>query len=419
MDLATVDWLASAEGREAIAEVGRYDADQALAAGTRLRRAGTSPELAAAAMTQARLRERAIDKLGPLGDQLLLTPDLLEQATRARVAARHAERFAQAGCRLVYDLGCGLGSDSLALLAAGLDVEAVDIDPVTAAVAAHNLRVGSSGGPGLVRQGRAEDLQLPADRDGIGIWLDPARRVSGSSGPQGRTRRVAALDQMSPPWQTVQELAGEVPAAGAKLGPGFPAAALPPGAEAQWTSWDGSSVECCVWWGATVRFAGRTAAVPTPLGWLEIGPDGEEDGPAGPPRQSRRPEPTPGGWLFEPDPSVLQAGLAGTVGRQVGARLWDDTGGYLLGEGSTDHPGLRRWLVVQVLPATTAGLRRWVRSGDIGDLTVKKRGVPTTPEQVRRELRPRGSRSATLLLCRVAGKATALQVAQPQPEPTG
>ena len=63
----------------------------------------------------------------------------LEQASRPEVADHHASRFVQAGVRRVIDIGCGIGSDSMAFVRAGLEVLAVDIDPVTAVVAQANL----------------------------------------------------------------------------------------------------------------------------------------------------------------------------------------------------------------------------------------------------------------------------------------
>ena len=63
----------------------------------------------------------------------------LEQATRPEVADHHASRFLEAGVRRVIDLGCGIGSDSMAFARAGLEVVAVDVDPATAAVAQANL----------------------------------------------------------------------------------------------------------------------------------------------------------------------------------------------------------------------------------------------------------------------------------------
>ena len=70
---------------------------------------------------------------------MLFTEAGLEQATRLRVAALHAGRFARAGVEHVADLGCGIGGDALALAAIDLEVTAADADEVTAAIAAFNL----------------------------------------------------------------------------------------------------------------------------------------------------------------------------------------------------------------------------------------------------------------------------------------
>src|SRR5699024_2397964 len=92
------------------------------------------------ALPISRLRSRARAKFGEFADSMLFTPDGLEQATRLPVAALHAQRFRRAGISSVADLGCGIGGDAMALAGLGLDVHAVDRDPVTVAVAIVNLR---------------------------------------------------------------------------------------------------------------------------------------------------------------------------------------------------------------------------------------------------------------------------------------
>ena len=72
---------------------------------------------------------------------MFFTRDGLEQASRPEVADYHASRFVQAGVHRVIDIGCGIGSDSLAFARAGLEVLAVDVDPVTAVVAQANLAI--------------------------------------------------------------------------------------------------------------------------------------------------------------------------------------------------------------------------------------------------------------------------------------
>src|SRR3954469_4920938 len=104
-----------------------------------LRKAGHSPALVAAVLTQARLRSKARGKFGEFAGRMLFTEAGLEQATRLPVAARHASRFVAAGLSRVADLGCGIGGDAMAFAGADIDVVAVDADEVTAAIASYNL----------------------------------------------------------------------------------------------------------------------------------------------------------------------------------------------------------------------------------------------------------------------------------------
>jgi hypothetical protein len=80
-------------------------------------------------MTQSRLRSRGTEKFGEFAAGMLFTPDGLEQSTRLAIAARHAHRYAAAGVRDVYDLGCGLGADAMAF--AGLDLTSTPSTPTT------------------------------------------------------------------------------------------------------------------------------------------------------------------------------------------------------------------------------------------------------------------------------------------------
>src|SRR5207244_5346526 len=118
----------------------------ALAVTSRLRRDFTSLSASAssAAVTQATLRRRGRKKFGSDADRLWLTPDGLEQATSAAVAAHRARRFAELGSRLgraprVADLCCGIGGDLGALAAAGCDVVGVDRDEEAVLAATANV----------------------------------------------------------------------------------------------------------------------------------------------------------------------------------------------------------------------------------------------------------------------------------------
>lgn len=164
----------------------------------------------AAVLTQSRLRTRAEAKFGEFARQMLFTQAGLEQATRLNVAARHAERFAKAGIPHVADLGCGLGADSMAMASMDISVTAVEMDETTAACATINLMPFPHA---TVVHSDATSVEL----DGIdGVWLDPARRTTSTSGtkriwdPEAFSPRCPSLNAWQPP--TAQSASKWVPA---------------------------------------------------------------------------------------------------------------------------------------------------------------------------------------------------------------
>src|SRR5690625_1887886 len=117
-----------------------YDKDTVMQLGAKLREAGLDADLVSALLTQSKYRLRAREKFADFADGMLFTKDGLQQASRLLVGAYRARRFAAAGVSHVADLGCGLGGDSLAMAAMGLQVSSVEADEITATMAAVNLR---------------------------------------------------------------------------------------------------------------------------------------------------------------------------------------------------------------------------------------------------------------------------------------
>ena len=410
MDAAMVDRLSAGEGWALLQSLPPYDESGSLHLQGRLREAGFAPDLVAAAMTQSRLRARGAAKFGDFAAGMLFTPDGLEQATRLAIAARHAHRYAAAGVRDVYDLGCGLGSDAMAFAGLDLTVHAVDADDTTARIAAVNLRHWPSA---RVPHALAEDVQLPQGegRRHLGLWLDPARRVTGVADISGRTKRVFSLDAISPSWSQVLAFAEQVPATGAKLSPAFPHGSVPRGAEAQWTSWQGEVLECAVWWGPLVTTSGRTAAVCTESSTSVVTADDAFDGDLQPGLTSIN---DVGEWLYEPDRAIIRAGLTGALVAAVdGAELATGVG-YVTSGRPRELPWARRFRVVQAMPLSTKHLARWLRDHGHDRVTIKKRGVTLDADLLRRQLkmtgRGKGGSEATLVLTRVGGSQVALVV---------
>jgi hypothetical protein len=405
MDLALLRQLTTGEGWGLLQSLPPYDESQAMALQQRLREAGFEPELVAAALNQSRLRARATDKFGEFARGMVLTSDGLEQATRLAVAAQHAQRFRAAGIHTVHDLGCGIGADAMAMAGLDLRVRAIDADEVTAAIAAVNLRHWPDS---TAAYGTVEGFTAPAGAGapGVGAWLDPARRTPGVADVAGRTRRLFSLADISPSWDTVQAVARALPATGAKLSPGLPHAAVPAGAEAQWTSWDGEVVECAVWWGPLVRHAGRTAAVLRHGSPAVVVTAGAEE----PVALTNLAEVGP--WLYDPDRAVLRAGLVSALTDATGGVEVDAGVGYVTSTRPVDVPFARRYAVVEAMPFNVKALRGWLRDRGIDRLTIKKRGVSVDADLLRRQLRlpPKGRTEATVVLTRVRSNQVALVV---------
>ncbi|MFW5469199.1 THUMP-like domain-containing protein [Knoellia sp. CPCC 206435] len=409
MDVSTVKALAGPEGQELLRSLPPYSDSTALTLQNGLRRAGHPPELVAAALTQQRLRARAVEKFGEFASDMLFTPDGLEQATRLEVAVAHAHRFSRASLATVHDLGCGIGADAVTLSSLGVTVRGVDADPVTAAVADANLRPWPDS---RARAGRAEDVDIGSDpgRNRVGAWLDPARRTRGVADITGRTRRTFRLGEISPSWEFVQQVAARVPATGVKLSPGLDHAAIPAGTEAQWTSWAGDVVECAIWWGPLVVRRGRTARVMGPGAGPAVVDESVSD-PVVPLAASLA---DVGTWLHDVDRAVIRAGLVGSVTRATDGVESDEGTGYVFTSRDVTLSWTRRYAVHEAMPFTVKTLRAWLRGHGVTGLTIKKRGIRLDDEQLRRDLKI-GTKAgtgeqATVVLTRVGGSPAALVV---------
>ncbi len=401
--------LLTTEGWKLLNSLGPYSDKDALELNSRLRKAGHSAELVSAVLTQSRLRTRAEAKFGEFARQMIFTQAGLEQATRLKVAARHAERFIAAGITHVADLGCGIGADSMALSSMDIAVTAVELDETTAACATLNLMPFPSA---TVVQADATAIDLT----GVdGVWLDPARRTTTTSG----TTRLFDPEAFSPPLSFVESLAARGLAVGVKMGPGIPHESVPTGrgaqggeahgVEAQWVSVDGDVVEAVLWFNALARPAVSRAA-------LVIGPNGSAELTSQVPYDPSAQDVEIGsaeGYLYEPDGAVIRAGLVADLARSLGGHLLDPHIAYICAAELLDTPFAKVYRVLEVKPYNVKALKAWVRANRIGVLDIKKRGMSVTPEELRRQLLTgsgKGPNKATLVLTRIGEDRVAVVV---------
>jgi len=388
MDVDDLRRLLSPEGLQLLDEVGDLDSGADIVRTvSRLRAAGHDGGLVAAVLEQARLRSRARAKFGDFADRMLFTAAGLEQATRLRVAALHAGRFAEAGIDVVADLGCGIGADALAMAALDLGVVAVERDELTAAIAAFNLAPFPSA---RVELGDAEQ----ADLAGVGaVWLDPARRDGAA--------RLRDPGDWSPSLDWAFELAARLPA-GIKLGPGIDRDLLPATGEAQWISVDREVVELVLWSGPLARPGIRRSA-------LVLGSSGvneltaADDSPDAEPGELGR-------YLLEPDGAVIRARLIGDLARSVDGRMLDPTIAWITADAAPVTPFGQAFRVLERFPLDVKTLKRELAARGIGTLEIKKRAVDIDPAQFRTKLSLSGANAATLVLTRIAGARAAVLV---------
>ncbi|WP_138414132.1 THUMP-like domain-containing protein [Sinomonas gamaensis] len=386
--------LLTAEGWALLNSLGPYREEDALAISARLRKAGHSPELVSAVLSQARLRVKAEAKFGEFSGHMLFTRAGLEQATRLSVAARHARRFVDAGVRHVADLGCGLGADAMAMASLDLEVTAVELDETTAACATINLMPFPQA---RVVHADAQAVSL----EGIdGVWLDPARRTTTTSG----TTRLWDPEDFSPPLSFASELADKGLPVGVKLGPGIPHASVPDGCEAQWVSVDGDVTEVALYFNALRRPTIRRAA-------LVLADDSVSELVAETDfGEGVQPELGPlEGFLYEPDGAVIRSGLVAELADRLGGHLLDPHIAYICAPDLVSTPFARAYRVLDVRHYNVRALRQWVRDEGITALDIKKRGVAVAPDELRKLLmaglgkpaRKAPHKRATLVLTRI------------------
>ncbi len=365
-------------------------AQDAMAQVVKLRAEGHSPDLVATVLNQVKLRRRASQKFSEFADRMLFSEEGLEQATRLQISALHAHRFRAAGIKAVADLGCGIGSDSMAFASLGLQVSAFDVSEVSAALASYNLAVFPE-----AKVSVADITKLDLETFDA-LWFDPARRDL--QGPKKLSHKRVEPKDFSPALDFVFEWAAKKPT-GVKLGPGVDHELIPEGAEAQWVSHNGDLVELTLWFGSLRRTASRSALM------VASGKQHVFDGEVVQAQVSELKR-----YVYEPDSSLIRSHLLGDFANQHGLTLVSKDIAYLTSDELIDSPWLKAFEVIDVLSLDEKQIRKYLAEKQIGIVEIKKRGVDVTPEELRKKLRLKGTGAATLILTKLGDARKTLVV---------
>ncbi|MEP7293722.1 MAG: SAM-dependent methyltransferase, partial [Chloroflexota bacterium] len=112
----------------------------------------------------------------------------------------------------------------------------------------------------------------------------------------------------------------------------------------------------------------------------------------------------PRGWLVEPDPALIRAGLVANVALDLNGALLDPEIAYITTDERPRSAWVRAWQIIDWMPFNLKKLRAYLREHDVGTVTVKKRGTAVTPEELIAKLRLNGSGSGTIVLTRCRGE---------------
>lgn len=345
-----------------------------------------APEAVAAAVRLSMARRKAAEKFAR-GDRMWVEAVGVEQSTAEPVARHKAARFGAGP--LVVDLCAGIGGDAIAM-AARSQVLAVDLDPGMCRRMLWNASVYDVGNRVLAVQAQAETFAIPR---GAWVHLDPDRRAIGD-------RQAHALEDYAPGPSSWESIVRSVSAGAIKVSPGadFARHFPDPGFEIELISLRGECKEATVWFGALASCRRRATRLPEGVTWTDR--DGGAPTPAGVSPLSS--------WIYDPDPSLIRAGLLDGFAQAHGLRRVADGVDYLTAADRVETPFLAAFSVRDVSTLDLKHLRRMIERHHVGTLEIKVRGVDLTPEILRARLKPRGEESATLLIVGGAGPTRAV-----------
>jgi hypothetical protein len=204
------------------------------------------------------------------------------------------------------------------------------------------------------------------------------------------------VEDYLPPLRVVKDWLPRFPALGVKISPGVNLAELRSyDAEVEFISLRGELKEAVLWFGPLKTASYRATVLP---GAHTLVSD----------REAEQVIDEPRAYLYEPDPTVLRAGLVRTLGAQLEAAQLDPDIAYLTGDSRIETPFARSWAVETWFPFGLKHLRTYLRERSVGQVVVKKRGSPLQPEVLIRDLRLKGDQERVIFLTHLRGRPIVL-----------
>jgi hypothetical protein len=344
------------------------------------------PAAVTAALRIGECRRKARAKFSK-AEQMWLDPVGLEQATSEVVARHKAARFPR---QVIVDLCSGLGGDALALAEQG-EVIAVELDWARCQRLRWNSRVYGVEDRLLPCRGRAERFEFSRR---AWIHIDPDRRTVGAG-------RSLHIEGYCPGPEFLNALTRKAPGGAIKTGPAsnFNRWFSEPRFETEVISFHGECKEATIWFGDAVSCRRRATKLPEGVSWTNL--EGASGTLAATAAEVKS-------WIYDPDPSLIRAGLLDSFATSHDLQRLAPDIDYLTSHQLVANPFVAAFAVHSVHPLDCRRLRHICKGLDVGPIDIRVRGLSHRPEELRDRLKPRGSRSATLILAGGSGPPRAI-----------
>ena len=202
-------------------------------------------------------------------------------------------------------------------------------------------------------------------------------------------RRASRLVDYCPGPEFWSTVIARVPAGAIKLSPAadFSTHFAGSNVEIELISLRGECKEATVWFGELVSCRRRATRLPENVTWTDRDRSARTTFAAVAP---------PARLIYDPDPSLLRAGLLDGFACDHNLNRLAEGVDYLTATHWSRAPSSLPSEVREVCSLDLKALKRLIAKHEIGTLEIKVRGVDVTPEALRAKLKPRGTQAATL-----------------------
>ncbi len=325
-------------------------------------------------LTLKRIRGNALKRINN-AENYIFTVKGVEQSSSSAVANFHSSLFYEDD--VIADLCCGNGIDLIAIAKKVKKVFAIDLSDDALQCASFNSKVENLNNIVFLQE-KAEEFNKRID----GVFIDPDRRPN--------ERRVINGNDISPSFNEVLKLINKYKNVVVKLSPVFDYKSIElVDVKHTWmfVSEGKTLKEILLCTGKYSLESSRAAYILPDNVFL---PNHQEIAVA--PINE---------YIFEPDSSIIRAGLVQDIGHSIEYTLINKHIGLLTGKYPVKSIWGECFKVKEVFHYNKKNMNKFLKTHHVGQLIIKTRGFPETPQQVLNKFKLKGTRQELILIVRM------------------